>query len=153
MADIARMDYRIKLSFIGEKWGLIIEYRLNFKPTFWTGLQKTQGFGKSTWSTCRKHVQKRLALEIKQVRTSHAQYVCKCRFRISHVCLPNCWWLWCFTAILRKWPKWAPTKYSLSWIAVIGGSSSVLRQMSVMVVYQLVCQKLKRYFLPSACNA
>ena len=38
MADIARMDYRIKLSFIGEKWGLIIEYRLNFKPTFWTGL-------------------------------------------------------------------------------------------------------------------
>ena len=38
MADIARMDYRIKLSFIGEKWGLIIEYRLNFKPTFWKGL-------------------------------------------------------------------------------------------------------------------
>ena len=38
MADIARLDYRIRLSFIGEKWGLIIEYRLNFKPTFWTGL-------------------------------------------------------------------------------------------------------------------
>ena len=37
MADIARMDYRIKLSFIGEKWGLIIEYRLNFKPTVWKG--------------------------------------------------------------------------------------------------------------------
>ena len=33
-----RMDYRIKLSFIGKKWGLIIEYRINFKPTFWTGL-------------------------------------------------------------------------------------------------------------------
>ena len=32
------MDYRIKLSFIGKKWGLIIEYRINFKPTFWTGL-------------------------------------------------------------------------------------------------------------------
>ena len=38
MADIARMDYRIKLSIIGEKRGLIIEYRLNFKPTIWKGL-------------------------------------------------------------------------------------------------------------------
>ena len=38
MANFPRMDYRIELSFIGEKWGLIIEYRLNFKPTFWTGL-------------------------------------------------------------------------------------------------------------------
>ena len=44
MADIARMDYRIKLSFIGKKWGLIIEYRLNFKPTFWTGLPPFQGW-------------------------------------------------------------------------------------------------------------
>ena len=41
MADIARLDYRIRLSFIGEKWGLIIEYQLNFKPTFWTGLPCT----------------------------------------------------------------------------------------------------------------
>ena len=43
MADIARMEYRIKLSFIGEKWGLIIEYRLNFKQTFWTGLIVREG--------------------------------------------------------------------------------------------------------------
>ena len=28
MADIARMDYRIRLSFIGEKCGLIIKYKL-----------------------------------------------------------------------------------------------------------------------------
>ena len=45
MADIARMDYRIKLSFIGEKRGLIIEYRLNFKPKIWKGLIKDTIFG------------------------------------------------------------------------------------------------------------